>query len=118
MGAFVISPLLSVLPEETQNSRVPLLDGHCSASLLVRTPPPPSPLRPTSRGHRLYGLPCSTAFTAGGGGFLQLLNASLSPCCRSPPAGVAYRVSQPTTRDAAFTLTVAGSAPGATHFRG
>jgi hypothetical protein len=47
-----------------------------------------------------------------------LLSASLSPCCRYHPAGVEYRVSQPTTLDAAFTLTVAGSASGATHFRG
>jgi hypothetical protein len=95
-----------------------LLNGYCSASLLVWTLPPPSPLRPTSRSHRLYGLPCSAAFTAGGGGFLQLLSASLSPCCRYHPAGVEYRVSQPTTLDAAFTLTVAGSASEATHFRG
>ena len=64
------------------DSRVPLLDGHYSVSSLVRTPPPPSPFGPTSRGRRLYGLPCSAAFASGGGGLLQLLSASWSPCCR------------------------------------
>jgi hypothetical protein len=100
------------------DSGVPLLGGHYSASLLLRTPPPPSPLRPTSRVHRLYGLPCSAAFAAGGGGLLQLLGASLSPCCRYHPAGVECRVSQSTTLDAAFTLSDVGSASEASHFRG
>jgi hypothetical protein len=89
---------------ERTDSRVPLLGGHYSASLLLRTLPPPSPLRPTSRVHRLYGLPCSAAFAAGGGGLLQLLGASLSPCCRYHPAGVEYRASQRTNLHAAFTL--------------
>src|SRR3989442_838839 len=70
------------------NSGVPLLGGHYSTSLLLRTPPPPSPLRPFSRVLRLYGLPCSAGFPPGGGGLLQLLRASWSPCCRSHPAGV------------------------------
>ena len=39
--------------------------GHYPASSLLRTPPPPSPLRPLSRDHRLYGLPCSAAFCGG-----------------------------------------------------
>ena len=47
-----------------------------------------------------------------------MLGASLSPCCRSHPAGERPRVSQPTLPLAAFTLVVAGSASGATHFRG
>src|SRR5215469_669035 len=65
MGAFVISPLPHLLVGGSTDSRVPLLDGHCSVSLLLRTPPPPSPLRPLSRGHRLYDLPCSAAFAGG-----------------------------------------------------
>src|ERR1700722_7125009 len=55
------------------DSRVPLLGGNCSASSLRRTLPPPSPLQPTSRGRRLYGLPCSAACAPGGVGFLKLL---------------------------------------------
>src|SRR5438034_2177117 len=47
------------------NGRVPSLHGHYSASSLVRTHPPPSRLRPTSRGCRLYGLPCSGDFSPG-----------------------------------------------------
>jgi len=54
----------------------------------------------------------------GRGGLLQLLSVSLSPCCRSHPAGVTRRVSQDATGHAAFACTVAGSASGAPHFRG
>src|ERR1700716_2973068 len=50
------------------NGRAPLLRGHYSASLLLRTQPPPSRLRPTSRFRRLYGLPCSDDFAPGRGG--------------------------------------------------
>jgi hypothetical protein len=99
-------------------SRVPLLRSHYAASSLVRPPPPPSPLRPLSRALRLYGLPCSADFAAGGGGLLQLLEVSWSPCCRFHPAGVRLRASQPTRPHAAFVLPVADSASGATHFRG
>ena len=100
------------------NSRAPSLHGHYPASSLLRTPPPPSRLPPTSRCRRLYGLPCSADFATGRGGLLQLLDVSLSPCCRSHPAGVTRRVSQTATVHAAFALTVAGSASGASHFRG
>lgn len=100
------------------NSRVPSLHGHYPASLLLRTPPPPSRLRPLSRGCRLYDLPCSTDFAVGRGGLLQLLSVSLSPCCRSHPAGVVRRVSQAATAHAAFAFPVAGSASGVCHFRG
>src|ERR1700730_6015680 len=48
---------LLLLVGGSTDSGVPLLDGHCSASLLLRTLPSPSPLRPTSRFSRLYGLP-------------------------------------------------------------
>src|SRR6266702_1226411 len=67
------------------NGRAPSLRRHYSASSLLRTQPPPSRLRPTSRFRRLYGLPCSDAFAPGRGGLLQLLSMSLSPCCRFHP---------------------------------
>src|SRR6266542_2964189 len=53
MGAFVISPLPPVLSEPVLNSGVPLLQRHYPPSWLLRTPPPPSRLRPTSRVRRL-----------------------------------------------------------------
>src|SRR5467141_3860285 len=42
------------------NGRAPSLRRHYSASSLLRTQPPPSRLRPTSRFRRLYGLPAPT----------------------------------------------------------
>src|SRR5688572_13873870 len=40
----------------------------------------------------------------GRGGLLQLLRTASSPCCRSYPAGVVNRISQPTIDHAAFVL--------------
>src|SRR5271167_2675118 len=73
---------------DATSSRAPLLHGHYSASPLLRTRPPPSRLRSTSRLRRLYDLPCSDDFSSGRGGLLQLLGMSLSPCCRFHPAEV------------------------------
>jgi hypothetical protein len=100
------------------NRRVPALHGHYPASTLRRTPPSPSRLQLISRwtGSTLYL--ASADFAAGHGGSLQLLGVSLSPCCRSHPAGVVRRVSQSATAHAAFAFPVAGSASGAAHFRG
>src|SRR5437867_7351186 len=78
-------PLPPVSSEEVQNSRAPSLHGPYPASSLLRARPPPSRRRPLSRVRRLYGLPGSADFAAGRGGFLQLLDASWSPCCRSQP---------------------------------
>src|SRR5437870_13333154 len=97
MGAVVITPLPSVLSEALPNSRVPSLHGHYPASSLLRTRPPPSRLRPTSRVRRLYGLPDSADFAPGRGGCLQLLDVSWSPCCRSHPAGGGRLPGQPST---------------------
>src|SRR6202051_3661233 len=80
------------------------LRGHYSASSLLRTQPPPSRLRPTSRFRRLYGLPCSDGFAPGRGGLLQLLGMSLSPCCRFHPAEVNIRIGQSSAAHAAFAL--------------
>src|ERR1035441_290966 len=55
LGAFVISPLPPMLSVPVQNSRVPSLRGHYSASPLLRTHPPPSRRSPISRFRRLYG---------------------------------------------------------------
>ena len=77
-----------MLSEALPNSRAPSLRGHYPASSLPRARPPPSRRQPISRGHRLYGLPCSADFAAGRGGLLQwLLHVSGSPCRRSHPAG-------------------------------
>ena len=99
-------------------SRAASLHGRYSASALLPAPPPPSRLRPTSRGRRLYGLPCSGDFSPGRGGFLQLLSMSLSPCCRFHPAEVNSRIGQFSARSFCLRPTVAGSTLGDTHFRG
>src|SRR5258708_7433898 len=80
--------LASLAGRETTNSRAPSLHGHCSASALPRTHPPPSRRRSISRLSRLYDLPCSGDFSPGRGGLLQLLGMSLPPCCRFHPAQV------------------------------
>jgi hypothetical protein len=66
-------------------SRAPSLRRHYPASSLLRIHPPPSRHRTISRDHRLYARSDSADFAAGRGGFLQLLDASVSPCCRSKP---------------------------------
>src|ERR1700730_845617 len=84
----------------------------------VRTHPPPSRLRPTSRGCRLYGLPCSGDFSPGRGGFLQLLSMSLSPVLSLPPR----QGEQPHRSVFGWSFCLrpsdAGSALGDIHFRG
>ena len=102
-GCFYHHTPASRVDEEVTCSRVPLLHGSYPASSLLRTQPPPSRLRPTSRCLRLYGLPCSTDFAMGRGRLLQLHSMSLSPCCPYHPAGVTCRVSQIATHHAAFT---------------
>src|SRR2546427_6968941 len=104
--------------EGVTNSMVPSLHGHYPASSLLRTHPPPSRLRLISRWTGYTAYLASADFAAGRGGVLQLLSVSLSPCCRSHPAGVDRRVSQTAAIHAAFAFTVAGSASGALHFRG
>src|SRR5207245_9838712 len=85
MGVVVMPPLPPMSSEEVQNSRVPSLHGHYPASSLLRTHPPPSRHRTISRDPRLYARPDSADFAAGRGGFLQLLDAPVSACCRSKP---------------------------------
>src|SRR5262245_18003144 len=73
--------------EGVTNSRVPSLHGHYPASALLRTPPSPSRIRLISRWTSYTTYLASADFAAGRGGSLQLLGVSLSPCCRSHPAG-------------------------------
>src|SRR5262245_11844059 len=106
MDAIVRTPLPSMSPEALPHSRAPLLRGRYPASSLLRARPPPSRRQPISRGHRLYGLPCSADFAAGRGGLLHwLLHVSWSPCRRSHPAEGSRRVSQTATLPAAFAWT-------------
>src|SRR5271169_589488 len=110
--------LASLIAGDVTNSRAPSLRGHCSASSLLRTHPPPSRRRPISRLRRLYDLPCSGDFAPGRGGFLQLLGMSLPPCCRFHPAEVNSRVSQTFDHSCCLRPPVEDSALGITHFRG
>src|ERR1022692_1019317 len=103
---------------DATSSRAPLLHGHYSASPLLRTRPPPSRLRSTSRLRRLYDLPCSGDFSPGRGGLLQLLGMSLSPCCRFHPAEIEMPRRSDFGTPCCLHPTVAGSALGAIHFRG
>jgi len=108
----------SLVVEGVTGSRVPWLHGSYPASPLLRTPPPPSRLRPTSRCCRLYDLPCSADFAAGRGGLLQFRNASfvtvlsLSPRRSDGPSQPDYDPS------CCLRPTVTGSASGVPHFRG
>ena len=82
------------------------------------THPPPSRRRSISRLSRLYDLPCSGDFSPGRGRLLQLLGMSLSPCCRFHPAEVMVPCRSDFGTPCCLHPTVAGSALGATHFRG
>jgi hypothetical protein len=117
-GAFIIAPLPPMLPEEAQTA-----GSLCSANITSRLRSY-GPLRhPLLFGRlpgvfRLYDLPCSAAFATGGGGLLQLLSASSSPCCRYHPAEVEKSRRPACDSPYCLRLSVAGSASGITHFRG
>ena len=113
-----IPPGTASWPKLNGDDPPPLLHGHYPASALLRTPPSPLRLRVISRWTGYTPYLASADFATGRGGSLQLLSVSLSPCCRSHPAGVVRRVSQSATAHAAFAFPVAGSASGAAHFRG
>ena len=103
---------------DVTNSRAPSLHGRYPASTLLRTHPPPSRLRSTSRLSRLYDRPCSGDFAPGRGGLLQLLGMSLPPCCRFHPAEVKEPHRSDFGSPCCLRPPVGGSAFGATHFRG
>src|SRR6201984_440216 len=104
MDVFVISSLPSRSKETLQSSRVPSLRGRYPTSLLLRTRPPPSRLRSTSRVGRLSDLPCADDFAPGRERLHQLLGVSLSPYCRLPPAEVRHRIGQISASHVAFAL--------------
>jgi len=104
MGAFVISPLP---PFSLEDLRAAGSLGSTGVTPLHSYFEPSRHPRVFGRlpgGYRLYDLPCSTDFAVGRGGLLQLLDTASSPCCRSYPAGVTNRISQPATSHAAFVL--------------
>src|SRR6201982_1788636 len=110
--------LAFLIEGDITNRRAPLLCGRYSASSLIRTHPPPSRRRSISRFSRLYDLPCSGDFAPGRGGLLQLLGMSLPPCCRFHPAEVKEPLRSDFGSLCCLRPPVAGSAFGATHFRG
>src|SRR6202051_1869013 len=102
MGAFVISPLPSFLLESLQTAGSLRSTGITLLRSYYRPLRHPLVVPPTSRYLRLYGFIFSTNFSAGRGGFLQLLCASLSSCCRYNPARVSRRFSHAATIHVAF----------------
>jgi hypothetical protein len=116
MGVFVISPLPPMLLELLPTA------GLLRSTDVTPLPRYYEPLRVPLVFHRFPGcpvirFPCSAAFPAGRGGFLQLLSASLPSCCRSHPARVARRVGQLATTHTVFTLRLRAR-PLEKHFRG
>ena len=110
--------LASLIAGEVTNSRAPSLRGHCSASSLLRTHPPPSRHRSISRLSRLYDLLCSGDFSPGRGRFLQLLGMSLSPCCRFHPAEIKMPHRSDFGIPCCLRPSFVGSALGVICFRG
>ncbi len=115
-GRHYQTSLPRLVAEGTTNSRAPWLHGRYSASRLLWTHPTPSRLRPFSRFIRLCGLPSSADSSAGRGGPLQLLDASLSPCCRYHPAGVISLISHSARDPVAFAVNPAARPPGLVRF--
>src|SRR6476620_1096137 len=118
MGVFIISPLPPVLVEEIR-----------TAGLLRSTGITPSqrycePIRHPLAVSRFPGVTGYTAYPASAlsgrdeEGFSSCLMDPGARAVANHPAGVARRVNRFATSHAAFALTVAGSASGATHFRG
>src|SRR5262249_37785671 len=81
-------PCFPDLKETLQTAGPPRSTGVIPLPRLLRTRPPPSRLRSTSRFSRLYDLPCSGDFSAGALALHQPLAVSLSPCCRLHPPEV------------------------------
>src|SRR5262249_59334476 len=95
------------------NGRAPPLRGHSPASSLLRAHPPPSRLRPTSRGVRLYGRACSAAFARGARRASPVARHVLVTVPSLPPRR-SRSPHQPTRDDlCGLRLTTEGSASGA-----
>src|SRR5207344_1585994 len=100
------------------NGKAPSLRGHYSASSLLRTQPPPSRLRPTSRFRRLCGLPCSDDFAPGRGGLLPVAYHVLVTVLSLPPRRGEHPYRSVFGCSCGLRPLVEGSALGDTHFRG
>src|SRR5262252_1548789 len=100
-GAFIIHPCLPFVGV-IANSRASSLHGHYAASVLLLAPPPPSRLSADFLVLPVTASLLPSISRSGRVGFLQLLSASLSSCCRSNPARVSRRVSQFATFHDAF----------------
>src|ERR1700731_4809094 len=94
----------SPLGRRKHRQQGPFARRHCSASSLLRTLPSPSPLRPTSRFSRLYGLPAPPFSRREEEGFSS---CSARPCHRAAattPSKSSVGICQLATLDAVFTL--------------
>src|SRR6476646_1571883 len=118
MGVFIIPPLPPMLSEECR-----------TAGLLRSTDITPlhrycEPIRHPLVVSRLPGVAGYTAYPASARsgrdeeGFSSCSMGPGSRAVANHPAGATHRVNRPATSRAAFALTVAGSASGATYFRG
>src|ERR1700730_1623991 len=104
--------LAFLIAGEVTNNRAPSLRGHCSASSLLQTHPPPSRRRSISRLSRLYDLPCSSDFSPGEEGFSSCLAC---PCHRAvafTPPRSRCRIGQISAPHAAFALRLRARLPG------
>src|SRR5262249_23866230 len=117
MGVFIIPPLPPVLMEEVRTAG-PLRSTGVTPSQRYYGPirhPLVVSRFPGGAGYTAY--PASALSGRDEEGFSS---CSLCPGCRAVanhPAGAAHRVNRVAVSHAAFALTVAGSASGATHFR-
>src|SRR5262245_44740808 len=118
MGVFIIPPLPPVLSEELRTA------GPLRSTDITPLRRYYGPLRHPLVVGRFPGATGYTAYPASalsGRDEEGFSSCSVGPGRRAVanhPAGAARRVNRPATSHAAFALTVAGSASGATHFRG
>src|SRR5205809_2492885 len=118
MGAFIISPLPAVLMEELRTA------GPLRSTGITPLRRYYEPIRHPLVVGRLPGVAGYTAYPASALSGRDEEGFSSCSMCPGPravanhPAGATRRVDRFATSQAAFALTVAGSASGATHFRG
>jgi hypothetical protein len=118
MGAFLRAPLPPVLVEELRAA------GFLCSTGITPLPRYYEPIRHPLVVGRLPGGAGYTAYPASAlsgrdeEGFSSCLMCPGRRAVANHPAGATRRVNRSATSRAAFALTVAGSASGATHFRG
>src|SRR3954468_10371250 len=118
MGVFIIPPLPPVLSEECRTA------GLLRSTAITPLPRYYEPIRHPLVVSRFPGVAGYTAYPASAlssrdeEGFSSCLMGPGARAVANPPAGATRRVNRFATSRAAFALTVAGSASGASHFRG